>query len=373
MRAAAVIARFPRLALLAFAAVVADAAQAQDSILDASAAADADTTASRWSWFGEVLARYDHVDGLPNDRRVSRWRGRGRLGGEYVAMPELSFGAAIELAQGSDNNADNRINNDNERSDHANVDQLWLRWQPGENTRVLVGKAAFPLELSPLTWDADLRPAGVSLDHSFALGDYSRLQFVVGGFAAQHLYDDDTRIAAAQIAWRWHEGAPTNAALLLGYLDFSDLGQLTRQGLTRTNRRAPATGPLLSDFRLLDLQLVGRTAIGEWPLEARLDVVRNLGADDQRDGARFSVVLGSRFRPGGWEFGYSNQRIQRDAVLAAFNEDDWWFHSFTHGFMPWIGYGIDERWNLRLAAFHEQRDGLSEHTDRILFDVGARW
>jgi hypothetical protein len=363
--------RFAKLAAIALALAGAGAAQAQDSILDASAEDAA--PAARWSWFGDLLVRYDHVEGLANDRTVSRWRGRGRLGGEFAAMPELSFGAAIELAQGSDDNADNRMNNDNERSDHANVDQLWMRWQPGERTRVLIGKAAFPLELSPLTWDADLRPAGVSLDHSFALGDYSRLQFVAGGFAAQHLYDDDTRIAAAQLAWRWREGAPTNAAVLLSYLDFSDLGQLTRQGLTRTNRRVPANGPLLSDYRLLDLQLVGRAAIGEWPLEARLDFVRNLGADNQREGARFSLVLGSRFRPGGWEFGYSNQRIQRDAVLAAFNEDDWWFHSFTHGFMPWIGYGIDERWNLRLAAFHEQRDGLPEHTDRILFDVGARW
>ena len=164
-----------------FAGSVAGAAQAQDSILDASGEETA--PASRWTWFGDLLARYDHVEGLPNDRTVSRWRGRGRLGGEFVAMPQLSFGAAIELAQGSDDNADNRINNDNERSDHANIDQLWLRWQPGENTRVLLGKAAFPLELSPLTWDADLRPAGVSIDQSFALGDYSRLQLVAGGFA----------------------------------------------------------------------------------------------------------------------------------------------------------------------------------------------
>ena len=358
-------------ALLTGAMLAAPSARAQDGILDG--AADADTApASRWTWFGELLARYDHVQGLSNDRTVSRWRGRGRVGAEFAAMPELSFGAAIELAQGSDRNADNRINNDNERSDGGNLDQFWLRWQPAEQTRVLLGKAPLPLELSPLTWDADLRPAGVSLDQSFALGDYSRLQLVVGGFAAQHLYDDDTRLAAAQLAWRWREGAPTNAAVLLIYLDFSDLDQLTRQGLTRTNRRRP-DGLLLSDYRLLDLQLVGRSAIGDWPLEARLDLVRNLGADDQRDGARFSLVLGSRLRPGGWEFGYSNQRIQRDAVLAAFNEDDWWFHSFTHGFMPWIGYGLDERWNLRLAAFREQRDGLPRHTDRVLIDLAARW
>lgn len=357
--------------LLVLTGLLAGQARGQDSILDGSAE-EAATGTERWSWFGDFLLRYDHVEGLTNDRIVSRWRSRGRLGAEFAAMPELSFGAAIELAQGSDDNATNRINNDNERSDGANLDQFWLRWQPAENTRVLLGKAPLPLELSPLTWDADLRPAGVSLDQSFALGDFSRLQLVVGGFAAQHLYEDDTRLAAAQLAWRWREGAPGNVAVLLSYLDFSDLQQLTRQGLTRTNRRL-VNGRLASDYRLLDLQLVGRTVLGEWPLEARIDLVRNLGADTARDGARFSLVLGDRFQPGGWEFGYSNQRIQRDAVLAAFNEDDWWFHSFANGFMPWIGYGLDRSWNLRLAAFREQREGLAEHTDRILLDLGARW
>ncbi|MBL8298685.1 MAG: hypothetical protein JNN30_10105 [Rhodanobacteraceae bacterium] len=358
-------------AAIALTAAIAGAAHAQDSILDAST--EEAEPASHWSWFGDLQLRYDHVEGLPNDRIVNRWRGRGHLGGEFVAMPELSFGAAIELAQGSDDNADNVINNDNARSNHAAANQLWMRWQPSENTRVQLGKAAFPLELTPLTWDADLRPVGISLRQSIALGDYSRIQFDVGGFAPQHYFGDESRLAAAQLSWRWHEGAPTNAAVMLSYLNFSDLDELTRRGLTRTNRRLPQQGPLLSDYRLLDLLVVGRTALGDWPLEARLDLVRNLGADDQRDGARFSLVLGSRLLPRGWELGYSIQRIQRDAVLAAFNEDDWWFHSYVRGVMPWVGYGINERWNLRLALFHEQRGGLPRYTDRILFDIGARW
>ncbi|HVJ63000.1 MAG TPA: hypothetical protein VM555_09850, partial [Tahibacter sp.] len=110
------------------------AATAQDSILAGSEAAD-DHAASRWSWFGDFLLRYEHTDGLPNNRdALHRTRARLRLGGEYAAMPTLTFGAAIKLAQGSDDNRDNRINNDNERSDGAGLDQLYLRWQPGEST-----------------------------------------------------------------------------------------------------------------------------------------------------------------------------------------------------------------------------------------------
>jgi len=144
------------------------------------------------------------------------------------------------------------------------------------------------------------------------------------------------------------------------------------QGLTRTNRRIGTQ--LVSDYHLLDLQLVGRMhPWNEWPLEIRVDLLRNVGADDLRDGARGSIVLGDRLQPHGWEFGFAAQRIQRDAAMAAFNSDDWWFHSFAHGVMPWIGYGFNATWSLRVAGFHEQRDAAKVYTDRLLVDVNARW
>jgi hypothetical protein len=359
-----------RLLVAALCAVLAPVAFGQDGILDAQddTAAAADTV----TWFGEAVLRHDHVEGLPPGRNdLDRTRGRVRLGANWVAMPTLEFGTAIELGAGSDDNADNRANNDNERSNGINLDSLFLRWRPADNTAVVVGKTAFPLELSPLTWDRDLRPAGISVDQSFAMGDFNRFSLTGGVFAGQHLYDDDSRIAALQAAWRWHEGAPTRAAVLLSYIDYSGLEQLTRQGLSRTNSRIGTR--LVNDYRLVDLQLVGRTEWEGQPIEARLDVVRNVAADRARDGARFSLVFGTRLRAGGWELGYSNQRIQRDAVMAAFNEDDWWFHSFAHGWMPWLGYGVSENISVRLAGFHEMRDGLSEHTDRVLLDLEARW
>jgi hypothetical protein len=41
--------------------------------------------------------------------------------------------------------------------------------------------------------------------------------------------------------------------------------------------------------------------------------------------------------------------------------------------MPWIAYGFDATWSMRLAAFHEMRDELTQYTNRILLDVYARW
>ncbi len=324
------------------------------------------------SWFGDLMLRAEHVGGLPNQREdLQRFRARTRLGFRYDPIPELEFGAAIKLAAGSDSNRDNRRNNDNERSDSVGPDQFYLRWHMRDSTDLLAGKAPFPLELSPLVWDQDLRPIGLSLEHTMAVGDFNQLQLLAGYFAGDHLYDDQSRISALQASFRWHEGAPQRFGVLLSFLHFTDLEQLTQQGLARTNRRIGSD--LVSDYQLLDLQLVGGLTLGEWPLEARLDRVRNLGADDQRDGTRVSLVLGDSRRAQTFEFGLAYQRVQRDAVMAAFNADDWWFHSADRGVMPWLAYGIDSNWSVRLAGFHELRDGLNEHTDRLLLDVFARW
>jgi len=330
--------------------------------------------ASTLTFDGDALLRIERTTNIPGARPspdLDRERSRVRAGVTWTPNAAVEVRGALKGALGSDANRDNIINNDNERSNGVALDQLFVRWRPGESTSLLFGKSALPLELSPLVWDRDLRPAGVSVDHSLALGDFSRLQFTAGVFAGDHLYKDDSRIAAGQVAWRWHEGAPTNGAVLLSLLDFDDLDTLARNGLGRTNLRN-ANG-YVSDYRLLDLQLVGRHQLGGWPFEARLDLVRNLGADNDADAARFSIVAGDRRRARSWEFGFALQRQQRDAVLAAFTEDDWWFHSFAHGAMPWLGYGLTDNLALRLAGFREQRDGVAEHTQRVLFDVEARW
>lgn len=332
-----------------------------------------DQAASAWSWFGDILLREDRVRDIPRvyEPDIQRVFGRARLGVLFDPIPELEIGAAIKLAAASNSNKDNRSYNLEERSNDIAIDQLFVRWRPNDDTSLLAGKSVFPLELSPMLWDEDLRPVGVSAQTSWAVGGFDRLGLVAGYFNGNLPYGDNSRIAAVQGAWRWHEGEPSSAAILVSYLDFSNLRQLTLQGFARTNVHSGDT--LLSGYRLLDAQFVGLWHPGNWPLQARLDLVRNLGADQDRDGERFSVVLGDRRQPHGWEFGLADQRIQRDAAMAAFNSDEWWFHSWAHGIMPWVGYGLDATWNMRLAFFHEQLDVATQHTDTLLLDINAHW
>jgi hypothetical protein len=175
-------------------------ASAQDAILDSQEQQQEPPNRS-WSTFGDLWVGYDHVTGLPGGRAdLARVRGRARVGGIWNFSPEWELVGAARLADGSDSNRDNRRNNDNERSDSVGLDQLLLRWRPGENTSVTLGKMPLPFDLSPMVWDQDLRPAGTALDHSIPFGEFNRLQLGAAVVAGQHLYGDESRIGLLQAA-----------------------------------------------------------------------------------------------------------------------------------------------------------------------------
>ncbi|MGB0135314.1 MAG: hypothetical protein WBP53_15895 [Dokdonella sp.] len=321
---------------------------------------------------GDLWLDQDHVSGLPADRAdLNRTRGRFRFGLNWMFAPDWELVAMGRIGQGTDSNDDNRRNNDNQRSDDYGVDELLIRWRDGDNAMLQFGKSALPIDLSAMLWDPDIRPAGIAYERAFTLGELDRLTLVAGYFEGQHLYGDESLIGAAQVAWDWRAGAPQRASVVLSWLDFSQLDELAEQGMGRTNR--VVAGQYVSSFNLLDLQVTGHAELGNWPIDLSLEFVRNLGADDSQDGWRIALSTGDRHVPGGLEFGLVWQRIQRDAVLAAYNSDDWWFHSYMHGQLAWVGYGIDRTWNLRLFGTREQRDGLPDFTHRVQLELNASW
>lgn len=362
-----------RIGVLPLLVMIANASFAQSANDDALLLTqEQEPTSSNTHFVADLWLNQDHVSGLPNNREdINRTRGRLRFGISGLIGSNWDFTATARIAQGSDSNDDNRRNNDNERSDDVGIDQILVRWHASEMASLQFGKAPMPLDLSPMLWDPDLRPAGIAWEQSFALGATDRLHLIAGYFAGQHLYGDESRIAAAQLAWLWRDGAPTRGRASLSWLGFSRLDELAHEGLGRTN--ALSSGAYVSDFHLLDLQLAAHRDWGNWPIDLQLDLVRNFGADFARDGARLSLSAGDYRQPRGVQLGFAIERIQREAVLAAFNSDDWWFHSNMRGQLAWIAYGLDRTWNLRLSGFRERRDGLDDHTYRARLDLGANW
>ena len=327
-----------------------------------------------WTLLGDVRLRTDIVDGLPEGRELKRGRSFLRLGLAWTPALQLEVGVAGKTALGTDSNRDNRRNNDNEASDGSRLDQAYVRWFPAPTSVLCAGKTELPLWLTPLVWDHDLRPVGISYSQRIPVRVFDALRFSGGYFAGDHLYGDESRLGAAQVGWLWRNGAVRGGDVLVGFLHFENLDRLAREGLRRTNDGS--TGAIASRFQLLDVQVAGRFAWRKVPGVARLDFVHNFGARESSgldNGFRFNLVSGKVEGAGTGEVGYALQRIQQDAVLAAFNSDDWWFHSRSSGQTVWVEIGLAPGVSLRTQAFFERREGLERWSTRILTDLAWRF
>jgi hypothetical protein len=318
-------------------------------------------------WTGDLQLRYDHVS---REEPIDRVRGRLRFGIRYF-VGSWEMGAIEELTRGSNSALEETIRNDNELSNDLSTDEVYVRWSPSESISVMAGKTKLPIKVSPMLWDEDLRPIGLSAEGNVSIGDFDRLSLTVGWFEGAHLYNDKTRIVAAQTAWFWREGAPVSYTASLGYIKFYDTDGLVEERLLRTN--GVLAGKSVVGATLADIQFGVSSNSEHWPIRFDINLVRNLGARSERDGARISVAAGSVRRKQGVEFGLTYERIQRDAVLAAFNSDDWWFHSDMQGVMSWIGYGLSDQWSVRVAGFFERRDRTDQRVERLLIDFRRNW
>jgi hypothetical protein len=290
-----------------------------------------------------------------------------RLGAAVFPVPRFELGGAVEAALGSDHNTDNRANNDNESSDDFGVDLLYARWLPRPDIAITAGRQAAQHLLTPLTWDDDLRPAGGAIAARLPAGDFDAWRLAAGWFGVRSLADSWTRLAMAQAAFSRQDGGPRGVDVRLAYLFWDHTDALVADGLARTN--ATRNARFVSDFRLVDVQLRWRLRLGPVPCVVHGEWVENLGADTNSTGVRTGLVLGDLGAVGHVEVQYHYHRIEQDAVLAAFNADDWWFHSRLRGHRGNVSVALGHRTTFGVSGSLERRDDLTTWTKRLLLDL----
>ena len=346
----------------------------------------AEPAQSSVSWSGDLLLREDWVRSWTYGDNLTRTLLRLRYGPTWQINDQWTLGAAARINESTKGDEDVVADNDNQRLRDLALDTLYLSYAPAEGDKLLIGQAAFPLTLSRMLWDPDLRPAGVSYAYTAHPLDDSTLRLVGGAFVSRYLFGIETRIYALQGDWRFREDQAVQPEFILSYLHITDLDPLLDDGEDRGNTvilGPPCTGPgcvtcgyiceapvaFADQYELADLQFALH-ANGGLPFRMLLDADKNLGAvaGDDRAG-RVELALGDSFHAGGQEVGYAVERMQRSAVLGAFNDDDWWFHAGSHGVMLWYAYGLSDTVRLRAAYFHEQPDGSIWHWNRVLLDL----
>ena len=73
--------------------------------------------------------------------------------------------------------------------------------------------------------------------------------------------------------------------------------------------------------------------------------------------------------PGEWRAFYIYQYVERDAVLGAYNTDDWWFHSWYRGHRAGVAVTILPHVFVQGTLMIQNRLDLVGHLNRVTLDL----
>jgi len=323
---------------------------------------------ARFTFRWEALFRYDSIYHLR--ARPDIERGRFEFRPEGAFEPSDRFKVAVRALGnlGTDENRDNARNFDNYRSDGATLDRWYVEARPGAWT-LRAGQFGMPLVSSEMLWDRDVQTPGAAVSREVAVGA-SRLTLTAAGFYSPQREGDRSRIGAGQVVWRGGDADRLAVEAAASYWDF-DLEDL-KSRYVRQNTSRPYEGGLTfaSGFRLLDLLVRARFPAAGLPVTVSLDGIHNLEASDRnRNAFEGTVAVGSVGTPGSWRLFYIYQYVERDAVVGAYNTDDWWFHSRYRGHRAGAAFTFLPQTFVQGTVLFQRRLDLKSTLNRVTLDL----
>jgi hypothetical protein len=283
------------------------------------------------TFVGDALARYEWTKDLPGTdgpTDESRWRLQARPRLELAAGP-LAFGVGGEFNYSQDENyqeADGStppIIRDNYKSRDARLDLAFGRLKLGPVV-AQGGRFFMPLPLTEMVWDKDLRPQGGAVGLQF--GTRTRLSLTGLYAKGSHVFEDESVMFGGGVELKLASGRSGSFQAVGSYLQFEDLDKLD-PAIRRQNTRIG--GRIVNDYRVVDV--LGRlSSSGQVPVTLVADYCWNTAMTSGNRGLWLAVALGStelsRARA---EYTYA--KIDRDAVVAAFDTDDFFWGTGWEG------------------------------------------
>ena len=308
---------------------------------------------------GDTLARYEWTRGIPVTGDPLTFLDQDRYRVQARPRIELRFGP-FELGAGGEFNYSEDENDiapegqsltiirDNYRSRDARLDLAYGKVTFGPVT-AQAGRFLMPLPLTEMIWDRDIRPQGGAA--TITLGDaQSPARLALHGIYSlgSHVFDDegdylgadslDTDVldtdatemfgGAVELAL----GRPGESTLhVMGaYLQFDKLAML-EPPIRRQNTRL--AGLIVGQYHVFDI--VGRLARGgQVPLQLVFDYCWNSEIDDNNKGLWLAAVMGATGVSRG-QLEYTYAKVDKDATLAAYNTDDFFWGT------GWEGHRVD--------------------------------
>jgi hypothetical protein len=335
--------------------------------------ASADQSSTPWweqlEFFGDFRVRFEGFY-RPGDPTRQRGRFRLRAGLEAPVLADLRFRLRVASGDAADVTSTNQTLEGFWNRKPINIDQAALVYTPS-GARALTlgaGKFGYPVARTQMVWDDDVnwegayeqlawRPAGVSIrlvavqsplsevragSDAFMFGEYAEAAFALG--------EHDLQLSIASYAFREID----QLALAL------DEGEAIHTQLTNAVRRDAAGNVVgyVSRYGLIDAiaRVTADTGREGYPLAVTANYVVNTRAANGEDsGIWIEGAYGDAEAPGRYSVSYTVARIERDAVLSAFNFSDMGPATNVMMHMAGVSFMPRQRVNLDATAIWTKR------------------
>lgn len=304
---------------------------------------------------GDAMLRYERTqdipDGTGDTSNEKRWRLQARPRLELSVGP-FEFGVGGELNYSQDENDKPpagqdtlTLVRDNYRSRDVRLDLAFGKLKLGPVV-AQGGRFAMPIPFTEMVWDRDLRPQGGAAGIELG-GQGSLSRFALTGIYAQgsHVFDDESRMYGGAAELKLATGAASSVQLVGAYLKFDRLDQLSSPIRRQNTRRG---GALANPYDVVDGVLRVSTT-GQMPVTLVADYCWNTAVDTDNRGLWLAAILGSlTLTPARLEYTFA--RVDKDATLAAFGGDDFFWGTGWEGHRADLGRGAGRNSSVHLVA-----------------------
>jgi hypothetical protein len=319
----------------------------------------------------DALARYDNVEHLENHEPIDRGRFEARPELDLVLTPELRFGVRASLNYGTLPNEYNAFYEDNWVSRAAYLDRYFVSWTPGAWT-LQGGSFALPVAASPMLWDKyNIQTPGASVSYLHQLGPASSLTLTAAGvYSAQH-FQDESLLGVGQVLWKWGDESRFAIEASVAFWNM-DMRHVAAQYF-RQNQTVFVDGEVQyrSKFQILDDLVRLQFSAGRLPVTVSLDYIHNFGVvgGGGSNAYEAGVMVGTVGTPRTWRAFLFYEYIGQEALVGAYNSDEWWWHTWAKGYRFGASYTILPMVYLEPAMVVQQRLDLGYWVTRVMVSL----
>ncbi len=288
------------------------------------------------SWHGfelkwDALARQEWTEELAFQPTPDRWMLRLRPALEF-GTDQIHLGVGGDFIYSKDKNYEPKpvVARDNYRSRDARLDLAYGKVKLGPLV-AQGGRFFMPIPFTEMIWDRDLRPQGGAVALQYA-SKTSASRFALEGIYAtgSHVYEDESVMYGGALNLTFAAGQESSLQLVGAYLQFEDLEKLQPQ-VRRQNTRV--AGLFVHDYHVVDLIARIRRG-GQVPLELVANYAWNTAVNQNGHGLWLAAVLGN-VGVSRASLAYTYAKVDKDATVAAFNTDDFFWGT------GWEGHRLD--------------------------------